>query len=134
MWILFAIIGMILIIFTSISLIKSKAINKRFIISKAKVVGFESYSYLMPVHEYSTSYNINFNPILEVVDNNKKIRIAIPYLDNKASSLKKGEEIEVVYPKGKIEKLKINNDNICSYYYLTIIMGVLIILLSIAII
>lgn len=134
MGVLFTIIGIILTIYTSFNLIRSIELKKKAIIKKAKVIGFESYTYLMPGAEYHTVYNSNVYPILEIEDNNKKVRVAIPYLYEKFD-LERGDEIQVIYPKGKVEKLKIySNEDIYNFYYLTIIIGIAITLLSMAII
>lgn len=88
----------------------------------------------MPGAEYHTVYNANVYPILEIEDDNKKVKVAIPYLYEKFN-LERGDEIQVIYPKGKVEKLKIySNEDIYSYYYLTIIIGIAITLLSMTII
>ena len=88
----------------------------------------------MPGAEYHTVYNANVYPILEIEDNNKKVKVAIPYLYEKFD-LERGDEIQVIYPKGKVEKLKIySNEDIYNFYYLTIIIGIAITLLSMAII
>lgn len=134
MGILFAIIGIILTIFTGFNLIRSIELKKRAIIKKAKVIGFESYTYLMPGAEYNTVYNASLYPILEVEEDKKKVRVAISCLNEKIN-LERGDEIEVIYPKGKVEKLKLySNENLYNFYYLTIIIGILITLLSMSII
>ncbi|MCR1951431.1 MULTISPECIES: hypothetical protein [Clostridium] len=134
MGILFAIIGIILTIFTAFNLIRSIEVKKKSIIKKAKVIGFESYTYFMPGAEYHAVYNASIYPILEVEEDNKKVRVAISYLNEKFN-LEKGDELEVIYPKGKVEKLKIySNEEIYNFYYLTIIIGIVITLLSMTII
>ena len=66
----------------------------------------------MPGAEYHTVYNANVYPILEIEDDNKKVKVAIPYLYEKFN-LERGDEIQVIYPKGKVEKLKIySNEDI----------------------
>lgn len=134
MGVLFAIIGIILTLFTAFNLIRSIEMEKKAIIKKAKVIGFESYTYFMPGAEYHSVYYANIYPILEIEEDNKKVRVAISYLNEKGN-LERGDEIEVIYPKGKVEKAKLyNNETIYNFYYLTIIIGILIILLSMAII
>lgn len=134
MGVLFAIIGIILTLFTAFNLIRSIEMEKKAIIKKAKVIGFESYTYFMPGAEYNSVYYANIYPILEIEEDNKKVRVAISYLNEKGN-LERGDEIEVIYPKGKVEKAKLyNNETIYNFYYLTIIIGILIILLSMAII
>lgn len=134
MGVLFAIIGIILTLFTAFNLIRSIEMEKKAIIKKAKVIGFESYTYFMPGAEYHSVYYANIYPILEIEEDNKKVRVAISYLNEKGN-LERGDEIEVIYPKGKVEKVKLyNNETIYNFYYLTIIIGILIILLSMAII
>jgi hypothetical protein len=131
MGVLFAIIGLILTMFTFFYLEKNIILNKKSIIKKAKVIGFESYTYLMPGTEYNTVYNANLYPILEVEDDDKKVKIALSYLSNKIN-LERGDEIEVIYPKGKIEKLKLyDNESKYRFYYLIITIGIIVTLLSI---
>lgn len=131
MGVLFVIIGLVLTIFTFFYLEKNIILNKKSIIKKAKVIGFESYTYLMPGTEYNTVYNASLYPILEVEDNDKKVRIVLSYLGNKIN-LERGDEIEVIYPKGKIEKLKLyDNESKYSFYYLIIAIGIILTLLSI---
>lgn len=134
MGVLFSIIGITLSFISTFTLVRSIMLNKEFIIKKARVIGFDAYTYLTPDRECNTICNTRFNPIIEVEEDNKKIKVAISFFDNN-HKLEKGDEIEVMYPKGKIEKIRVySKEDIYNFYYLTIIMGILITALSIAII
>ncbi|MDV4152751.1 hypothetical protein R0131_18130 [Clostridium sp. AL.422] len=134
MGVLFSIIGITLSFIASITLVKSIMHSKGFVIKKAKIIGFEAYTYLTPGIEYNTVHNTKLYPIIEIKDGDKVVKIAVSIFENR-SKLEKGDEIEVIYPKGKIDKLKIySKKDIYNFYYLTLIMGLLITLLSISII
>lgn len=134
MGVILTIIGVILILFTAINLIRVILLNRKSIIKKAKVIGFESYTYLMPGTEYNTIYNASLYPILEIQEGNRKVRVTFSYISDKIN-LERGDEIDVVYPKGKVEKLRIyESEDVYNFYYLTIFIGILITLLSITMI
>lgn len=134
MGVILTIIGVILILFTAINLIRVILLNRKSIIKKAKVIGFESYTYLMPGTEYNTIYNASLYPILEIQEGNRKVRVTLSYISDKIN-LERGDEIDVVYPKGKVEKLRIyESEDVYNFYYLTIFIGILITLLSITMI
>ena len=131
MEVLFSIIGIILSFIATITLIKELILSKGFVIKKAKVIGFEAFTYLTHGGECSIVYNTKLYPVIEVEEENKVIKVAISLLEDKCN-LKKGDEVEVIYPKGKIDKIKINSKkDIYNFYYLTLIMGLVIIVLSI---
>lgn len=133
MGVLFSIIGITLSFIATFTLVRSIILDKEFVIKKARVIGFDAYSYLTPIGEYNRIYNTRFNPIIEIEDGNKKVKVAISFFDNN-HKLETGDEVEVMYPKGKIEKIKLySKENIYNFYYLTIIIGILITALSIAI-
>ena len=130
MEVLFSIIGITLSCIATFTLIRSIILNKAFIIKKAKVIGFDAYTYLSSEVEYNTM----FYTIIEVEDENKKIKIAISPFENN-HKLERDDEIEVMYPKGNIEKIKVySKEDKYNFYYLTIIIGILITALSITII
>ena len=134
MGVLFSIIGVTLSFITVIALVRRIMLRKGFIIKKAKIIGFDACTYLTPGIEYNTIYNTKLYPIIEVEDEEKIVKIAISFFESK-NKLERGDEVEVIYPKGKINKIKIyNNQEIYNFYYLTLIMGLLITVLSIAII
>lgn len=133
MGVLFSIIGITLSFIATFTLVRSIMLNKEFVIKKAKVIGFDAYTYLTPGGEFNIIYNMRFDPILEIEDENKKIKVAISSFENN-HMLEKGDEIEVMYPKGKIEKIRIHSkEDIYNFYYLIIIIGILITALSIII-
>ncbi len=134
MGVLFSVIGITLSIIASITLIKRTILNKAFVVKKAKVIGFDAYTYSIPGFEYNTIHNAKIYPIIEVQDEDKIVKIAISIFDNKCD-LECGDEIEVIYPKGKLDKIKIySRDDIYNFYYLALIMGLLITILSIGMI
>ena len=134
MGVILTIIGIILTLVTVINLIRVMLLNRKSIIKKAKVIGFESYTYLMPGAEYNTIYNASFYPILEIQEGDRKVRVTLSYISDKIN-LERGDEIEVVYPRDKVEKLRVyESENVYNFYYLTIFIGILITLLSITII
>ncbi|MBE6052524.1 MAG: hypothetical protein E7212_01220 [Clostridium sartagoforme] len=131
MGVIFSIIGITLSFITAITLIRRMMLSKGFVVKKAKVIGFEAYTYLTPGVEYNTIYNTKLYPILEVQDEDKTVRIAISLFDRKYN-LERGDEVEIIYPKGKLDKLKLYSKNdIYNFYYLTLIAGLLITALSI---
>lgn len=131
---LFSIIGLILSFVAGITLLKRTILSKGFVIKKAKVIGFEAYTYSIPGIEYNTIYNAKLYPIIEVEDENKYVKIAISIFEKKCN-LESGDEIEVIYPKGRLEKVKIySRDKVYNFYYLALIIGIVITILSIRII
>lgn len=134
MGVLFSIIGITLSFITTITLVKRIILSKGFVIKKAKVIGFDAYTYLTPGSEYNTIHNSKIYPIIEVKDENKLVKVAVSLFENRCG-LERGDEIEVIYPKGKLDKIKIySKDDIYNFYYLTLIMGLLITGLSITLI
>lgn len=134
MGVLFSIIGITLSFIAGITLVKRIILNKAFVVKKAKIIGFEAYTYSTPGVEYNTMHNAKIYPIIEVQDENKSVKIAISIFGNKFN-LECGDEMEVIYPKGKLDKVKIySRDDIYNFYYLALIMGLLITILSIGMI
>ena len=131
MGVLFSIIGITLSFIAAFTLIRNIIIDRVFIIKKVKVIGFDAYTYLTPGLEYNTVYNAKVYPIVEIEENNKRIRVAISLLGDRCK-LEKGDEIEVIYPKGKVNKIKLyTKEDIYNFYYLTLASGILITILSI---
>lgn len=131
MEVLFSIIGIILSVIAAFTLIRNVIIDKLFIIKKVKVVGFDAYTYFIPSKDCSTIYHAEILPIVEIEDDNKKIKVAISTLANR-SKLEKGDEIQVIYPNGNINKIRsYDKNNMCKFYYLNLIIGILLIILSI---
>ncbi|MGL5354666.1 MAG: hypothetical protein ACRDA5_15340 [Clostridium sp.] len=96
-----------------------------------KVVGIETYTYLTQGLEFSSLYYIGITPIIEVFDGEKKIRVPYTSIDD-YSTLKEGDEVEVIYLKGKIEDLLIYNEKeLYKGPILVALVGVLIVVLSI---
>lgn len=127
---LFSIIGLTLSFIAAFTLIRNIIIDKTFIIKKVKVIGFDAYTYFTHTFEYSS----NIYPIVEIEENNKKIKVAVSMMSNR-NKIEKGDEIEVIYPKGKVNKMKLHtNEDIYIFYCITLILGIIITLLSNAII
>lgn len=134
MGVIFSIIGITLSFIAGITLLKRTILSKGFVIKKAKVIGFEAYTYSAPGIEYNTIHNAIIYPIIEVKDENKMVKIALSTFGHKYN-LESGDEIEVIYPKGKLERIKIySRDEIYNFYYLALIIGIIITVLSIAMI
>lgn len=130
MGLLLIFLGGLLTIFTFIKLIKDIFKNKNYIIKKAKVVGFESFVSINKSSELSMLYNPALYPILEVVDKDEKIKLVMPIYENNIE-YKEGKEVEIMYPKGRIEKSKIYHyNNELKFYYVILTIGLIIIALS----
>ena len=133
MGVLFSIIGIILSLISGVILVRNIIIDEIFVIKKVKIIGFQAYTYVMPGVEYSTIYNARIYPVIELNEGEEKIRVAISTVSN--NKLEKGDEIEVIYPKGKLDKIKVyKRREIYIFYSLTLIIGILIVILSTALI
>ena len=130
MGLLLIFLGGLLTIFTFIKLIKDIFKNKNYFIKKAKVVGFESFVSINKSSELSMLYNPALYPILEVEDKDEKIKLVMPIYENNIE-YKEGKEVEIMYPKGRIEKSKIYHyNNELKFYYVILTIGLIIIALS----
>jgi len=130
MGLLLIFLGGLLTIFTFIKLIKDIFKNKNYIIKKAKVVGFESFVSINKSSELSMLYNPALYPILEVEDKDEKIKLVMPVYENNID-YKEGNEIEIMYPKGRIEKSKIYDyHDELKFYYVILTIGLIIAALS----
>ena len=127
---LFSIIGLILSFVAAFTLIRNIIIDRAFVIKKVKVIGFDAYTYLTHTLQYNTIYNANIYPVVEIEENNKKIKVAVSMLSNRYK-VQEGDEIEVIYPKGKVNKMKLHTkEDIYKFYWLTLILGIIITILS----
>lgn len=134
MGVLFSFIGIILSLISAFILIRNVIIDKVFVIKRVKIIGFEAYTFLTPGVEYNTVYNARIYPIVEIDEEEHKVRVAISTLSNNIK-LEKGDEIEIIYPKGKLNKVRLyNRREIYILYFLTFIIGVLITILSAALV
>lgn len=112
---------------------KKKQLYKNGIRTIGKVVEIETYTYLTPGPEFNTLYYSGVTPIIEVDDNGKKVRVAYIAIDD-YPNLSKGDEVEVIYPKGKIEELTVCKEKELYKLPLTIcIIGILITILAVSI-
>lgn len=71
---------------------------------KAKVVELQSFSYITYGSEKNKLYNVGINPVLELDLGNEKLRVDYHCYDD-MSDLNEGDEVEVIYPEGNIEKI-----------------------------
>jgi len=109
-------------------------INKNYIIKRAKVVGFESFVSIDRDSEANILYNPALYPILEVEDKDEKIKLVMPIYENNIE-YKEGKEVEIMYPKGRIEKSRIYDyHDELKFYYVILAIGLIIVALSFSII
>ena len=71
---------------------------------KAKVIELQSFSYITYGSERNKIYNVGINPVLELDTGSEKLRIDYHCYDDMLD-LNEGDEVEVIYPEGKIEEL-----------------------------
>lgn len=123
-------LGLIVILAGIILFIRRRKLYLNGIKTIGKVVGIETYTYLTPGPEFNTLYHTGITPIIEVEDNGKKTRVAYSSIED-YSNLSEGDEIEVIYPKGKVNDLIIYNEK--EFYrgsILVSLVGVLIVILA----
>lgn len=124
---IFIFLGSFITIITCKKVIEENILDKIYIKKFAKVIGFENSYYL--------GKNKNLDEellylILEVEEKNKIINLVLPIYDKKY--IKEGEQIEIVYPKEKIESCKIYNyRSNFKLNYLLMMCGILVIISSI---
>lgn len=127
MELIFIFLGSFITIITCKKVIEENILDKIYIKKFAKVIGFENSYYL--------GKNKNLDEellylILEVEEKNKIINLVLPIYDKKY--IKEGEQIEIVYPKEKIESCKIYNyRSNFKLNYLLMMCGILVIISSI---
>lgn len=124
-------LGLLVIVCSIILFTNKRNLYKYGVKAIGKVVGIETYTYLTKGTEFNSLFYIGITPIIEVDDNGKKIRVAYTSIDD-YSNLKEGDEVEVIYLKGRIEDLIIYNEK--NQYEGPIVIGIIgifIIILSI---
>ncbi len=102
-------LGLLIIAIGIMLFFRKKKLYRDGIRTIGKIIELETYTYLNQGPEFNTVYYIGITPIIEVEDSGKKIRIAYNSIDD-YSNLSKGDEVEVIYPKGKVEELLICNE------------------------
>lgn len=126
----FVIIGILISILGVVLAIIKRRLYKFGIKKIAKVVSIETFTYLTPGPEFNTLYHTGINPVLEVEDEGRKIKVVYTSMDD-YSNLTVGDDVEVIYPKGKVENLQIYSEKgIYSLQIAIIIIGIIISLLT----
>ena len=123
-------LGVIVVIVGVILFIKKNKLYKYGTRTVGKVVGIETYTYLTQGLDYNSFYYSGIIPIIEVLYNGKNIRVAYYSIED-CSNLSEGDEIQVIYPKDRVNELVIFNEK--EFYidsiYISIV-GVLILVLG----
>lgn len=123
-------LGLLVIAVGIILFIRKKNLYRDGIRTIGKVVEIETYTYLTKGSGFNTLYYTAITPIIEVEDSGKKIRIAYCSIDD-YSNLSKGDEVEVIYRKGRVEELLICNEKELYKGPLSVgLLGLLIIILA----
>lgn len=102
-------LGLLIIVVGTVLFISKKRLYKNGIRTVGKVIKIETYNSLTPGPEFNTLYYTGITPIIEVEENGEKIRVAYYAIDD-YSNIAEGDEVEVIYPKGRIEELVICNE------------------------
>lgn len=102
-------LGLLIMAVGMVLFISKKRLYKNGIRTVGKVIKVETYNYVTPGPEFNTLYYTGITPIIEVEDNGKKVRVAYYSIDD-YSHIAKDDEVEVIYPKGKVENLIICNE------------------------
>ncbi|MGL5086244.1 MAG: hypothetical protein ACRC68_11120 [Clostridium sp.] len=97
-------LGLLVVVCSIILFANKRNLYKFGIKTIGKVVEIETYTYLTQGAEFNSFYYIGITPIIEVDDNGRKIRVPYTSIDD-YSNLKEGDEVEVIYLKGRIEDL-----------------------------
>ena len=120
---LITITAIVILISTTLEIIKDFVEEKKYVRKKAKVVGFESYNYLTINKDKKNIYNPIIMPILEFEEKDKKVLVGINDY-KKINNFKEGKEIDIIYKKGNEYTVKIYNKKY-GYYYLIMIVGII---------
>lgn len=127
-------LGLVIIVVGALLFINKKRLYKEGVRTIGKVVGIETYTYLTPGTEFNTLYYTGITPIIEVKDNGEKVRVAYSSLED-YSNISEGDDVEVIYPKGKVEELIICNEKELYKGPLTVvIVGILISILALVLV
>ena len=120
---LITITAIVILISTTLEIIKDFVEEKKYVRKKAKVVGFESYNYLTINKDKKNIYNPIIMPILEFEEKDKKVLVGINDY-KKINNFKEGKEIDIIYKKGNKYTVKVYNKKY-GYYYLIMIVGII---------
>lgn len=120
---LITITAIVILISTTLEIIKDFVEEKKYVRKKAKVVGFESYNYLTINKDKKSIYNPIIMPILEFEEKDKKVLVGINDY-KKIDSFREGKEIDIIYKKGNEYTVKIYNKKY-GYYYLIMIVSII---------
>ncbi len=80
------------------------SLYRRGVKKRAKLIELAPYSYMTITADRNKIYNVGINPIIEIEDDNKRVKAGDEFLDQ-IKDLKVGDELEVIYPKGYIDKI-----------------------------
>ena len=97
--------GGVLLFVSIIMFIRKYKLYKYGIVTEAKVVELETYSYVTPGPEFGLVYHTGCTPIVELEDEGKKTLIKY-YSFCELKNYKVGDKFKVIYPKGKVEELE----------------------------
>lgn len=120
---LITITAIVILISTTLEIIKDFVEEKKYVKKKARVVGFESYNYLTINKDKKSIYNPIIMPILEFEEKDKKVLVGINDY-KKIDIFKEGKEIDIIYKKGNKYTVKIYNKKY-GYYYLIMIVSII---------
>lgn len=127
MGLIFIFLGSFITIITCKKIIEENILDKIYIKKCAKVIGFQNAYYLGKNKDLNEEL---LYPILEVEEKNEIINLVLPIYDKKC--IKEGEQVEIVYPKGKIESCKVYDyRKNAKFNYLLMMCGILVIVSSI---
>lgn len=120
---LITITAIVILISTTLEIIKDFVEEKKYVRKRARVVGFESYNYLTINKDKKSIYNPIIMPILEFEEKDKKVLVGINDY-KKIDSFREGKEIDIIYKKGNEYTVKIYNKKY-GYYYLIMIVSII---------
>lgn len=120
---LITITAIVILISTTLEIIRDFVEEKKYVRKRARVVGFESYNYLTINKDKKSIYNPIIMPILEFEEKNKKVLVGINDY-KKIDTFQKGKEIDIIYKKGNEYTVKIYNKKY-GYYYLIMIVSII---------
>lgn len=125
---LVTITAIIILILTTIEIIRGFVEGKKYVRKRARVVGFESHNYLTIDKDKNSIYNPIIMPILEFEEKDKKVLVGINDY-KKINTFQEGNEIDIIYKKGNEYSVRVYNKKY-GYYYLIIIVSVINIFLA----
>lgn len=125
--------SIIFILISVYSFYNKYKLYKTGIITEAKVIDLEVYSYVTPGPEYGLVYHTGYTPIIEVYDGDKTINLKL-YGESGISSYKKGDVFKVIYPKNKIQDIQVYSKfGLYKLPFIILVFGVLFIFVALAV-